>query len=232
MIGNTTREQQTNMPNNLGNFLPVSALRYQEMQREITHVALLKKIIPSLTVMVFIALVLWPLLNTKEGSFTLAIDRLDEKDANAKLIKPRYVGIDKNNHPVNISAETAFRKSNDDQDYYLKNLIADMEMSDGTGIKVQATNGRFNARDQEIIMDRSVTISTENNFNVSTSHALFHIFTKIATGDHGITGDMPFGSFRADKFNVDVEHEIIRLKENVTLNFDPDKPLKFPVSTP
>lgn len=212
----------------LNSLLPVTTITYREMQGEIDRINLLKKIMPALTVVVFVALVLWPVLNSKEGSFTLAIDRLTVRNENAKLIKPRYVGMDKYNHPVNISAEMAFRKSNDDKDYYLKNLLADMKMRDGTGIEIRATNGRLDSKTQEIVLDGSVTISTENNFNLATDQTLFLINEKIATGENGVTGSMPFGTFSADKFHVDIDQEIIKLKGRVKLYFHPDKLIGSP----
>lgn len=213
----------TDTSEHLDNLLPATTVTYGQMQSEIDRIGLLKKIIPVLTVIVFIALVFWPILNSTEGSFTLAMDRLEERDENAKLIKPRYVGIDKYNHPVNISAEMAFRKNNDDKDYYLKNLLADMKMRDGTGITIRATNGMLDAEAQKITLDGAVTISTDNNFNLATDQALFLINDKIATGKNGMTGVMPFGTFSADKFHVDVDQEIIRLTSRVKLHFDPDE---------
>lgn len=228
MTVNRPFEPQTETSKHLDLLLPMTTITYRQMQNETNRIALLKKIMPAFTVIVFIALLLWPVLNSKEGSFTLAIDRLDERDENAKLIKPRYVGIDKNNKPVNISAEMAFRKSNDDKDYYLKNLLADMEMSNGTGIKIHATNGMLDAKAQEVILDGSVTITTENNFNLMTDQTLFLLNEKIATGENGVSGTMPFGTFSADKFHVDIDQEIIRLKSNVKLHFDPDKKITLP----
>jgi len=206
--------------------IPAGPTRYQQMQREIDRIRLLKKIIPALTVIALVTLVLWPVINSKEGSFTLAIDRLEERDENAKLIKPRYVGIDKHNHPVNISAETAFRKNNDDKDYYLKNLFADLKMSDGTGIEIHATSGMFDADLQEITLDGTVKIATENNLNLMTDHAVFLINEKISTGNNGITGSTAFGTIRADMFHVNVDQEIIRLKGNVEMHFDPEQPIE------
>jgi len=221
-------EPDTNRSESLNRSQQGAIIPFQHMQNEINRINLLKKIVPFLTVIILIALVLWPVLNSKEGSFTLAIDRLDKRDENAKLIKPRYVGIDRHNNPVNISAETAFRKSNDDKDYYLKNLLADMKLRDGTGIKVRATSGMFDADAQEIILDGSVTITTESDFNLSTDHAIFLINEKISTGNNGLTGSTSFGTIRADKFHVDVDQEIIRLKGNVKLHFDPGKPIELP----
>lgn len=231
MTVNRTFESPTETSKHINTLLPVTNINYRQMQREIDRTALLKKIIPTLTVIVFITLVFYATLNNKEGSFTLAMDRLEERDENAKLIKPRYVGIDKYNHPVNISAEMAFRKSNDDKDYYLKNLIADMKMSDGTGIKIHAASGMLDAKSQEVILDGSVIITTESNFKLATDQALFLIDEKIATGENGVRGAMPFGTFSSDKFHVNVDQEIIRLKNNVKLHFDPSKPIELPVFT-
>ncbi len=232
MTHDRTLKPQADKIANLDNLLPSSTVGYRQMQREIDRIRLLKIIVPALTVIVFGALVLWPVLNSKEGSFTLAIDRLETRDENAKLIRPRYVGMDKNNNPVNISAETAFRKSNDDKDYYLKNLLADMKMSDGTAIEVRATNGMFDADAQEITLDGSVSIVTDNDFYLTTNHAVFFINRKISTGRNGMTGATPFGVLRADEFNVDVDQEIIRLKGNVKLHFDPEKPIELPDFSP
>ncbi|MBL4800392.1 MAG: LPS export ABC transporter periplasmic protein LptC [Emcibacter sp.] len=232
MTPNQTITSRTDTPEHFSNLLPTSTVTYQQMQNEIDRIGRLKKIVPGLTIIVFIALVLWPILNNKEGSFTLAIDRLEKRDENAKLIKPRYVGIDKYNQPVNISAAMAFRKSNDDKEYYLKTLLANMKMRNGTGIEINATSGMLDAEAQEVTLDGQVTIATENNFNLATNKVLFLINEKIATGDNGVKGSMPFGFFSADKFHVDVEQEIVRLKSRVKLHYNPDKPIEMPEFNP
>lgn len=225
---NSTYEPQSDASDHMDSLLPKATITYRQSQREIDRINLLKKIVPALTVVVFIALVLWPVLNNKEGSFTLAIDRLDKRDENAKLIKPRYVGMDKYNNPVNISAETAFRKSNDQKDYYLKNLLAELKMQDGTAIKILALSGMFDAEVQQIILDGAINLTTDNGFTLSTEQALFTINEKIASGENGVSGTMPFGAFTADKFNVNVDQEVIKLQGRVKLHFDPDKPMKLP----
>ena len=228
MTLNPAFDPKSDASEHFSDLIPTTTVTYQQMQSELNRVRYLKKIMPALTAIVFVALVLWPVLNSKEGSFTLAIDRLEQRDENAKLVKPRYVGIDKYNQPVNISAEMAFRKSNDDKDYYLKNLLANMKMRDGTGIEIRATSGMLDAEAQDVTLEGDVTISTENNFSLTTNQVLFLINEKIATGENGVTGVMPFGSFSADKFHVDVDQEIVRLKSRVHLHFDPGKPMEIP----
>ncbi|PHZ83272.1 LPS export ABC transporter periplasmic protein LptC [Paremcibacter congregatus] len=216
-------ETSPGMPDPLRSLQPTAPVSYRQNQREINRIYWLKIIVPSLAAVALVTLVLWPVLNSAEGSFTLAMDRLEERDENAKLVKPRYVGIDNNNHPVNISAETAFRKSNDDKDYYLKNLLANMQMKDGTGIEINATSGMFDSKAQEIVLDGAVDIHTNNDFSIKTNQATFLINEKIVTGNSGVSGASPFGDFSAEKFHIDVDQEIIRLKGNVLHHYNPDK---------
>jgi len=213
-----------------GTLLP--PVDYRRMQREIDRISLLKKIVPAITILLLIILVLWPVLNNKEGSFTLAINRLDKRAENAKLVEPRYIGIDKYGQPVSISADIAFRKNNDDQNYYLKNLVANMKMYNGTAARLQASSGRYNAATQEIILDNPVNITTDNNFSLTANQAKFWVNKKIATGKNGVSGTSPFGSFKADKFRLDIDQQILHLTGRVKLHYIPDTRIKLPEIKP
>jgi hypothetical protein len=92
---------------------------FDESERQAHRADNLKKMFPVLTVIALISLILYPILASRENSFTLAIDRLDQHDEKAKLIKPSYVDVDRNNNPVNISAQSAYREENEHTDYFL-----------------------------------------------------------------------------------------------------------------
>ena len=61
---------------------------FDENERQINRAGQLKKAVPILTIIVFLSLVLYPILASRENSFTLAIDKLEQRDEKAKLIKP------------------------------------------------------------------------------------------------------------------------------------------------
>ena len=63
------------------------AVSFDESERQAHRADNLKKMIPILTVIALLSLILYPILATRENSFTLAIDRLPERDEKAKLIK-------------------------------------------------------------------------------------------------------------------------------------------------
>ena len=207
------------------------AVSFDESERQVHRADNLKKMIPILTVIALVSLILYPILATRENSFTLAIDRLPERDEKAKLIKPSYVDIDRNNNPVNISAQSAYREENEHTDYFFTNLLAQMSLPSGEGIEIEAMRGALNTGTQIMDLGGEITILSENGYLLTSTEATFFIADKIASGKNGVSGIAPFGHFSAINFNADVEEEIITLDGNVRINFDPNKPLDIMKAT-
>lgn len=207
------------------------AVTFDENERQINRAEQLKKMVPILTLIVLLSVILYPILATRENSFTLAIDKLPQRDEKAKLIKPSYVDIDSNNNPVNISAATATREENKDTNYFFTDLIAEMSLPTGEDIEVHANRGSLNTTTQVMDLGGEITIASETGFSIRSTQATFLIADKIAMGTNGVSGIAPFGNFSANNFNTNVEKEIITLEGNVRINFDPNKPMNiFPIN--
>jgi lipopolysaccharide export system protein LptC len=207
------------------------AVTFDESERQANRADNLKKMVPVLTVIALISLIIYPILASRENSFTLAINRLPERDEKAKLIKPSYVDIDRNNNPVNISAQSAYREENEHTDYFFTNLLAQMSLPSGEAIEIEAMRGALNTGTQIMDLGGEITILSETGFLLTSTEAKFFIADKIATGKNGVKGIAPFGRFSANTFNANVEEEIITLEGNVTINFDPKKPLNLMENT-
>lgn len=200
---------------------------FDENERQINRAQRLKKMFPIMTLIVFLCLVLYPILASRENSFTLAIDKLPTRDEKAKLIKPSYVDVDRNNNPVNITAATATREENENTNYFFTDLIAQMSLPTGEAIKVNANRGKLNTRSQVMDLGGETIISSQAGFMLRSTQATFLISEKIAFGKNGVSGIAPFGNFNANNFNADVEREITILEGNVRINFDPNKPMNI-----
>tara|TARA_B100001939_G_scaffold348187_1_gene373546 strand:- start:4895 stop:5602 length:708 start_codon:yes stop_codon:yes gene_type:complete len=224
VTGSPSHNLDQNDQDHFRNLSPKS-LSYKDSQKEVRLVTLLKKTVPVFTGLVLAALVLWPLLSQKEGSFTLAVDRLEKRDETAKLIKPQYVGIDRYGNPVRIAAESAYRESHDQMDYHLKNLLAELKLKGGENMQVKASSGIFQADAQKMILDGDVKITTDTGYKLTATESAFLINEKLATGDRGVSGTAPFGKFSATRFEVDVDEEIVRLSGNVKMHINPRSPL-------
>ena len=198
---------------------------FDENERQIKRAERLKKLFPIMTLIVFLSLVLYPILASRENSFTLAIDKLSIRDEKAKLIKPSYVDVDRNNNPINITAATATREENKNNDYFFTDLIAQMSLPTGEAIEVNANNGKLNTSSQVMDLSGEIIITSQAGFLLRSTQATFLISEKIAFGKNGVSGIAPFGNFNANDFNADVEKETIILEGNVRIYFDPDKPM-------
>jgi len=198
---------------------------FDENERQIKRAERLKKLCPIMTLIVFLSLVLYPILASRENSFTLAIDKLSIRDEKAKLIKPSYVDVDRNNNPINITAATATREENKNNNYFFTDLIAQMSLPTGEAIEVNANNGKLNTSSQVMDLSGEIIITSQAGFLLRSTQATFLISEKIAFGKNGVSGIAPFGNFNANDFNADVEKETIILEGNVRIYFDPDKPM-------
>ena len=198
---------------------------FDENERQIKRAERLKKLFPIMTLIVFLSLVLYPILASRENSFTLAIDKLSIRDEKAKLIKPSYVDVDRNNNPINITAATATREENKNNNYFFTDLIAQMSLPTGEAIEVNANNGKLNTSSQVMDLSGEIIITSQAGFLLRSTQATFLISEKIAFGKNGVSGIAPFGNFNANDFNADVEKETIILEGNVRIYFDPDKPM-------
>lgn len=203
------------------------AITFDENEKQISRIHRLVQVVLALTLVSFLVLVLYPILASRESSFTLAIDKLPARDEKAKLIKPSYVDVDRNNNPVNISAESAYREENEHTDYYFTNLVAQMSLPTGDGIEILAMQGTLNTGTQIMDLGGEITITSETGFLLRSTEATFLIGDKIAIGKNGVSGIAPFGRFSAENFNTNVEDEIITLDGNVKISFDPNKPLNI-----
>jgi lipopolysaccharide export system protein LptC len=200
---------------------------FDESERQVNRAGNLKKMVPALTLIALISLILYPILASRENSFTLAIDRLEQRDEKAKLIKPSYVDVDSNNNPVNITAESAYREENEHTDYFFTKLNAQMSLPSGDAIEIRAMRGALNTGTQIMDLGGEITITAENGFLLRSTEATFLIADKVAMGKNGVTGVAPFGKFSANTFTTNVEDEIVTLDGNVKINFDPNKPLNI-----
>ncbi|MFC7049239.1 LPS export ABC transporter periplasmic protein LptC [Emcibacter nanhaiensis] len=217
----------------LERLIPKSSQSFEESQKQVELISVLKKSLPVITVFFLIALVLWPVFSTKEGSFTLAIDRLEKRDETAKLIKPRYEGKDRYNNPVRISAESAYRETNEAKDYKFRNLLAEMYLKSGDRMFVKARSGLFDVSDQVMQLDDEVHIQSDTGFNFTARQAEFQINDKLASGHDGVSGSAPFGAFSSRAFKVNVDEETVFLEGDVKMHIDPEKPIETPeISTP
>ncbi|MDG1003861.1 MAG: LPS export ABC transporter periplasmic protein LptC, partial [Emcibacteraceae bacterium] len=175
---------------------------FDENERQIKRAERLKKLFPIMTLIVFLSLVLYPILASRENSFTLAIDKLSIRDEKAKLIKPSYVDVDRNNNPINITAATATREENKNNNYFFTDLIAQMSLPTGEAIEVNANNGKLNTSSQVMDLSGEIIITSQAGFLLRSTQATFLISEKIAFGKNGVSGIAPFGNFNANDFNA------------------------------
>ncbi len=181
-----------------------------------------KSLLIILTLSALLALILWPLLVSKENGLTLDVTALPVKDEASKFLKFQYRETDLNSNPFMIKTEKIFQKSRSDHNvFHLQNLVVEAVLRTGSPIRVTASKGIYLKEEQKIHLRGEIRIISGDTYDIKTDEAIFLINDKIAFGSKNTTGTAPFGNFKASGFHIDLEKEIISLKGPVKTNFNP-----------
>lgn len=165
------------------------------------RVVLLKAVLP-LTALAVLAMVLaWPSLNGPRGEFRLDYATSQGQLTNHdEMIKPRFVGVDQDDQPFAVTAETAMRASDDSNDIFLVMPEADITLQDGQWMTVRADQGRYNPEAQIIELDGAVSLFTDRGFEMHTESAVLDLHAGVAKGALPVAGQGSWGLLKAVGF--------------------------------
>ena len=121
---------------------PSSGVAQRLSSRAVTFL----KVTLPLIALVLLGLVLaWPRLNPDPREFRLGAGNISATiDADAsRMIKPRYVGLDENNQPYAVVADTAIQAAGSADNILLAKPKADVTLKDGSWVAVDAREGLY-----------------------------------------------------------------------------------------
>ena len=174
-------------------------------QRLSSHAVTFLKVTLPLIALVLLGLVLaWPRLNPDPREFRLgAGDITATVDADSsRMIKPRYVGLDENNQPYAVVAETATQAAGSSDRVLLARPKADVTLKDGSWVAVDAREGLYDRVRQTLGLRGQVHVFHDAGYEFMTESADLDMQAGTASGDAPVEGQGPFGHLRAEGFRI------------------------------
>jgi len=166
-------------------------------------VAVLKIALP-LAAMVLLGLVLaWPRLNPDPREFRIGAGNLPiniEAEA-SRMLKPRYVGTDENDQPFTVIADQASHAGSADR-ILLASPKADMTLTDGSWVAVQAREGLFDRVNNTLGLRGSVQVFHDAGHEFNTESADLDMKNGAARGTDPVQGQGPFGHLQSEGFEI------------------------------
>lgn len=166
-------------------------------------VVLAKYALPVVAGVVMMLVVVWPELKSKPEKFALGLSDVKIETAGGqRVVNARFTGVDSENRPFSITAESVVQAGSDDNGVALSQPKADVTLAGDSWVAISAPKGIFR-RDEEILdLTGGVDLFHDDGYEFRTAEARLNFSTSAAYGESPIRGQGPFGTIEAEGFRV------------------------------
>jgi len=167
------------------------------------RVALLKRLLPAIGVVLLLLIAVWPRLAPLWERFRLSLPAIDLRDARElQMVNPRYAGVDREGRPYVVTSASG-RQIPDRQDLMsLQRPRADLKTQGGAEIVVTAFSGIYQSQAQLLDLFGDVTVVHQNGTRFLTQTARLNAATNTAQGSDPVAGKGPSGELKAQGFQI------------------------------
>ena len=174
-------------------------------------------ILPMIIGVLVAALVAAPLVKTREVSFVLAKDTVALAKERLRVTAALYRGEDSKGQPFNIRAGSAVQVSAKDPVVRMKDLRAEIIQAEGPAM-IAANAGRYDMNKEVVSIDGPVQFSTADGYKLATRDVSIGLKSRRIASGGPVSGNMPLGSFGADKITGDLEARTVVLEGRAHLH--------------
>jgi lipopolysaccharide export system protein LptC len=188
-------------------------------------VLLAKYALPVVAGVVMMLVVVWPELKSKPEKFSIGLSDVKIETAGGqRVINARFTGVDSNNRPFSITAESVVRAGSDDNGVELSQPKADVTLAGDSWVAIAAPKGIFRRAEETLDLSGGVDLFHEDGYEFRTAEARLNFSTSAASGGSPIRGQGPFGTIEAQGFRVPGTGDSIFFTGKSRLLVYPDAP--------
>ena len=191
----------------------LDALRYSQF------VALMKRALPLAAAVVLAAVLVYSFIPRQPDRVTMTFESRGVFENDLSMIKPRLTGSDDDGNPFVITADIAIQDPKDIHRGRMKNIQADMTLDNGRWLNATATEGGFDMEAGLLKLHKGIAVYTDDGYELHTANVDIDMKKGRFHGPGTVTGHGPFGTLRADRFEVDHKKQLLHLAGNVHMTF-------------
>jgi lipopolysaccharide export system protein LptC len=163
------------------------------------------------------ALIFAPLAMRGDISFVLAKDKVDMAKERMRVSAATYRGEDSKGQPFVLQAGSAVQVSSRDPVVRITDLSAKIALSDGPAT-LTANSGRYDM-DREIVhVDGPLLFNTADGYRLATRDVAVGLRTRRLASGGPVDGQMPLGSFSAERITADLSGRSVTLEGRARLH--------------
>jgi len=187
-------------PNNRLNDLHVAQDQTVEVKKGYSwFVKLMRIVFPLLAVgLIFVAVALPQMkeelvIVPKEEIVQQAPSQIGENE----LLNPNFETVDSNQNPVKVTAARALHNQENPNLIKLDQPYADLKMSDGSAITINAKNGSYEQEAEKLYLRDNITITHESGYTLNAQELRVDMQSREAFSDKEVTIDGPAATINA-----------------------------------
>jgi lipopolysaccharide export system protein LptC len=167
------------------------------------RVALLKRVLPAIGLLLLLLVAVWPRLGPLLESVRLSFPAIDLREGRElRMINPRYAGIDRLNRPYVVTSAVGRQVPSRDDLMALERPKAEMTVHGGASIVVTSETGVYQSQAQLLDLFHDVNLVHENGTRFRTQSAHVEVASSAAEGHDPVDGHGPSGDITAQGFRI------------------------------
>ncbi|MBU6267998.1 MAG: LPS export ABC transporter periplasmic protein LptC [Sphingomonadales bacterium] len=161
-----------------------------------------------------------PLFPRSEVSFLLDRNKVAIVRERLRVSNAMYRGADNQGRAFEVTAGSAVQRSARIPQVDMQDLKAQIQLSDGPA-QVAAKAGRYDLDADRVMVDGQLDFSAADGYRMTTRNVGIDLKTRKASGAGGVSGQVPSGTFSADRLNADLANRTVTLDGHARLRMVP-----------
>lgn len=189
-------------------------------------VALLARALPMAVGVLAALMVITPLSPRGEVSFLLDRNKVAIIKDRLRVDNALYRGADNKGRPFSLTAGEAVQRSSEEGVVRMDNLVARLLLEDGPA-RLTAQAGQYAIDEEVVSVTGPLLMTAADGYRMVARDVSVDLAEKLLVGSGGVDGEIPAGTFRADRLTADLSARTITLSGNARLRMAPGK-LRMP----
>lgn len=190
-------------------------------ERYSKFVRAMRIMLPIAAVALVSIIIIYSIVNTPNTQIALSYESLEETAGLVAMTGPKFNGLDPDGRYYVVSADEAIRPPGRFDKIELTKVQAQIRENGEARLALNADKGTVDADANHLIFGPAVWVDLQDGFTFETDHAFADLTRGIVEGKTPVSGKSPFGTFRADRFELLRKEQVVRLIGNVSFTINP-----------
>ena len=165
-------------------------------------------------------MIITPLSPGTEVSFLLDRNKVAMIDERLSVSNAMYRGQDDGGRPFSLTAGEAVQRSSREGIVRMEDMMAQILLRDGPA-RISSEGGAYDIDAEVMTVDGPLRLSAADGYTMTARGVSVDLQSRVMVGDGRVEGEVPAGTFEADRIEVDIDERKISLRGNARLTMRP-----------